>query len=107
MRCAHRNVNGLRSVLKKDVLAPYVDADAVDVMCLSETKIDDSLVPKFKDLLTEVRRELAEKYIRDRSLSLTEITFLLGFSEASSFSRAYRGWTGSAPSAHRESLFSD
>lgn len=61
----------------------------------------------FKDLLTEVRRELAEKYIRDRSLSLTEITFLLGFSEASSFSRAYRGWTGSAPSAHRESLFSD
>jgi AraC-like DNA-binding protein len=61
----------------------------------------------FKGLLTEVRRELAEKFIRDPSLTLTEITFLLGFSEASSFSRAYKGWTGSAPSAHRESLLSD
>jgi AraC-like DNA-binding protein len=60
----------------------------------------------FKAMLTEVRRELAEKYIRDRSLTLTEISFLLGFSEASSFSRAYKGWTGSAPSAHRESLLS-
>ena len=61
----------------------------------------------FKGVLTEVRCELAEKYIRDRSLTLTEITFLLGFSEASSFSRAYRGWTGSSPSAHRESLLSN
>jgi AraC-like DNA-binding protein len=59
----------------------------------------------FKALLNEVRRELAEKYIRDRSLTLTEISFLLGFSEASSFSRAYRGWSGSSPRAHRESIF--
>jgi AraC-like DNA-binding protein len=58
----------------------------------------------FKGLLNEVRRELAEKYIRDRSLALTEISFLLGFSEMSSFSRAYKGWSGSSPSAHRESL---
>jgi len=60
----------------------------------------------FKGLLTEVRRELAEKYIRDRSLTLTEISFLLGFAEISSFSRAYKGWSGSSPSAHRESLLS-
>ena len=59
----------------------------------------------FKGLLTEVRRELAEKYIRDRSLTLTEISFLLGFAEMSSFSRAYKGWSGSSPSAHREALF--
>ena len=60
----------------------------------------------FKGLLTEVRRELAEKYIRDRSLTLTEISFLLGFSEMSSFSRAYKGWSGSSPSAHRQSILS-
>ena len=29
----------------------YIDADGVDVLCLGETKIDDSLVPGFKDLL--------------------------------------------------------
>jgi len=60
----------------------------------------------FKALLNEVRRELAEKYIRDRSLTLTEISFLLGFSEVSSFSRAYKGWSGSSPSAHRQSILS-
>ena len=37
-------------------------------------------------------------------LSLTEISFLLGFSEASSFSRACRGWTGQSPSDHRNAL---
>lgn len=58
----------------------------------------------FKSLLKETRRELAEKYILDKGLTLTEISFLLGFSEASSFSRAYRGWTGQSPSEHREEL---
>ena len=46
-----------------------------------------------------------EKYIRDRSLTLTEISFLPGFAETSSFSRAYKGWSGSSPSAHRDALF--
>jgi len=55
----------------------------------------------FKRLLTEVRRELAEQYIHDRSKSLTEISYLLGFSEISSFSRAFKGWTGQAPSEAR------
>jgi AraC-like DNA-binding protein len=55
----------------------------------------------FKGLLTEVRKELAKQYIQDRSKTLTEISYLLGFSEASSFSRAYKGWTGHAPSEAR------
>ena len=59
----------------------------------------------FKELLAAIRRELAEKYILDNSLTLTEISYLLGFSENSSFSRAYRGWTGMSPSAHRGELF--
>jgi AraC-like DNA-binding protein len=56
----------------------------------------------FKILLTEIRRELAQQYIQDRSKTLTEISFLLGFSEVSSFSRAYKGWTGQPPSEARQ-----
>lgn len=56
----------------------------------------------FRTLLTAVRRDLAEQYLADRSLTLTEITFLLGFSEMSSFSRAYKHWTGRPPSAARQ-----
>jgi len=55
----------------------------------------------FKNLLAETRRELGERYIQDSSLSLTEIAFMLGFSDSSSFSRAYRSWTGQSPSEYR------
>ncbi len=58
----------------------------------------------FKVLLTEIRRELAQQYIQDRTKTLTEISFLLGFSEVSSFSRAYKGWTGHPPSEARQIL---
>jgi AraC-like DNA-binding protein len=55
----------------------------------------------FKQLLNEVRQDLALQYIQDRSMTLTEISFMLGFSEVSSFSRAYKNWTGKSPSEHR------
>lgn len=56
----------------------------------------------FKHLLNEVRQDLALQYIQDRSMTLTEISFMLGFSEVSSFSRAFKNWTGKAPSAMRQ-----
>jgi len=56
----------------------------------------------FRELLSDQRQDMAMKYIRDESLSLTEISYLLGFSEPSSFSRAYKGWTGVSPTSSRE-----
>jgi AraC-like DNA-binding protein len=56
----------------------------------------------FKQLFNDMRRELALQYIQDRSKTLTEISFMLGFSEASSFSRAFKAWTGKPPSAARQ-----
>ena len=58
----------------------------------------------FKQILTEVRKDLALQYIQDRSKTLTEISFLLGFSEVSSFSRAFKGWTGKPPSEARQDV---
>ena len=58
----------------------------------------------FKQLLTEVRQDLAAQYIQDRSKTLTEISYMLGFSEVSSFSRAYKGWTGKPPSEDRQGV---
>jgi AraC-like DNA-binding protein len=55
----------------------------------------------FRELLIRTRRELGARYIHDMSLSITEIAFLLGFSDSSSFSRAYRKWTGQSPSEFR------
>ena len=58
----------------------------------------------FSSLLARIRRETADYYLKDPGLSLTEIAFQLGFSQVSSFSRAYRKWTGISPSAARENL---
>ena len=56
-----------------------------------------ALGTSFKKLLEESRHYLAEKYVNEGTMSMTEITFMLGFSELSSFSRAYKRWTGHSP----------
>jgi len=56
----------------------------------------------YKKVLEETRRQLAERFIRDRNLTLNEITYLLGFSEISSFSRSFKAWTGMAPTMYRQ-----
>lgn len=55
----------------------------------------------FKKLVNEVRQELADVYLHDSGLSLTEISFLLGFSETSAFSRAFKRWAGQSPRDYR------
>ncbi len=55
----------------------------------------------FRKLLDRTREELARQYICDRGVDLTEIAFLLGFSEHSAFSRAFKRWTGQTPSDMR------
>lgn len=57
----------------------------------------------FSRVREDVQRTLAERYLR-QPLSLTEISFLLGFSEPSAFHRAFRRWTGRTPVEHRRAL---
>lgn len=56
----------------------------------------------FSSVLDGTRRELAERYLADSALTLTEIAFLLGFGEQSNFSHAFRAWFGTTPAAWRE-----
>lgn len=55
----------------------------------------------FSAVLDETRSELAQRFIRNHSLTFIEITFLLGFSEISSFSRSFKRWTGVSPTEFR------
>jgi AraC-like DNA-binding protein len=57
---------------------------------------------EFKQLVADTRRRFALRYLRDRRNTLTEIAFLLGYSEASAFNRAFKRWTGSTPLAYRD-----
>ena len=51
----------------------------------------------FSDLLDRLRADLAKRHIADQRISMSEITWLLGYQEASSFTHAFRRWTGMAP----------
>ncbi len=57
----------------------------------------------FKELLEDTRRNLAQTYIKQNNRSIGEITYLLGFSEPSNFTRAFKRWTGKTPAHYRES----
>lgn len=56
---------------------------------------------RFQTLLDETRHALACDYLRDPRLEMTEIAQLLGFSEQSAFTRAFRHWTGETPARWR------
>jgi AraC-like DNA-binding protein len=55
----------------------------------------------FGDLLQSVRRELAENYVKDTQLNVSEIAYLLGFSDQANFTRAFKRWFGLAPTEWR------
>lgn len=55
----------------------------------------------FQTLTEDTRRDLAEGLLRDERHSLAEIAFLTGFSEQSSFTRAFKRWMGTTPASYR------
>lgn len=55
----------------------------------------------FRDVVDDARHKLAVVYLGDHALSMTDVACLLGYSEAAAFTRAFKRWTGQAPSQAR------
>jgi AraC-like DNA-binding protein len=113
LRCSSSSTRVQRS-LSTRVRAALVDAmpngnpseeDIAEAVRTSPRTLQRRLAEQgasFSRLLDDVRRELAEKYIVDQAMTLGEVSYLLGFSEVSAFSRAFSGWTGEAPTRYRK-----
>jgi AraC-like DNA-binding protein len=55
----------------------------------------------FTEVLQQLRRDLAVQYLDDPKLHVSKIAWLLGFHEVSSFTHAFKRWTGKTPSQMR------
>jgi AraC-like DNA-binding protein len=98
----------LRTVVENTIapLLPHAEAQAKTVarrIGLSERTFARRLTAEglsFGGILDELRRDLAVRYL-DENLQASQIAWLLGFQQLSSFSHACRRWTGKSPSEHR------
>ncbi|GMV20075.1 MAG: HTH-type transcriptional regulator VirS [Acidimicrobiia bacterium] len=68
-----------------------------------QRRLDDEGT-SFAEVLDRTRQQIAKSYVADRGLALTEVAFLLGFSEPSAFTRAWQRWFGQSPRAYRAQL---
>lgn len=93
--------NRVKTLLVKELTSGNPSAARVSTaLAMSERGMHRKLAQhetSFQALLDQARYELAKKYLLESTKSATEITFLLGFSEPSAFTRAFRRWTGLAP----------
>ncbi|MGB8756162.1 MAG: helix-turn-helix transcriptional regulator, partial [Pseudolabrys sp.] len=55
----------------------------------------------FAGVLSELRADLAKRYLREEALPISQIAWLLGYQEVSAFTHAFKRWTGKPPSEAR------
>lgn len=61
-----------------------------------QAKLDEEQ-NSFRQILENVRREIAVFHLRRGDMQLTQLAMVLGYSELSAFSRSFRGWYGVSP----------
>lgn len=85
----------------------YQQDEVASALAMSSRSLQRGLQKEgasFKELLEKTRQDLAMKYIVEKELSLVEVCLLLGFSDQSNFTRAFKRWTGKTPNAYRQEL---
>ncbi len=101
-------VNQLKRMLTDLMACGEANADAAcRALKLSRRTLQRRLKAErtsFQKVLTEVRAELAVRYLSDRRLKSLEVAMLLGYSNLSSFTTAFKSWYDMPPAAYREKI---
>lgn len=98
-------VQRLRAWLQRELAEGSVDEQAAaEALHMSRRSLQRHLAAEgmtFRALLAQVRLDAARSAVEEGNQPLAHIAEALGFSELSSFSRAYKRWTGESPAAAR------
>lgn len=95
----------VKSVLKRSLASgrPEVAHVARD-LGMSERTLQRRITGEattFRALLSDARRELSQQLLADPDIHIDEVTYLLGYQDATSFYRAFRDWAGVSPGEWR------
>jgi len=85
-------------------------ANIAEHLHLSERSLHRRLTEQgwnFRNLLNDTRGQMASDYLRDPRLQLAEIAQLLGYSDQTAFTRAFREWAGVTPLNFRKKNYSE
>ena len=95
----------VRRLISRQMATDRIDADSLARQChMSRQTLYRKLKREglsFHELVEDIRKDKALRYVANDHYALGEIAFLLGFSELSAFSRAFKRWTGTAPAQYR------
>jgi AraC-like DNA-binding protein len=111
----------LRSLYQQDGIAGELKRKLADLMARGEANADAACralklsrrtlqrrlkaeKTSFQKVLKEVRAELAVNYLRDARLKSLEIAMLLGYSNISSFTTAFKSWYDMPPAEYRQKI---
>jgi AraC-like DNA-binding protein len=95
----------VRRVLLTNLMRPRSFGEIAGDVNMSERTLRRKLREEntsFRNLLDQLRMEMAIKYLRDTDLTVEAISGSLGFSDAANFRQAFRRWTKAAPHAFRD-----
>jgi len=103
--------NQVRHIIHQELpngdLSEQMVADKLHMSSRSlQRKLNDEQT-NYHLLLTDVRKNLAQTYIRSTQLSLNEIAYLLGFNNQANFTRAFKSWFSLSPSHYRQTVNSE
>lgn len=96
----------VRRVLRTVIVTGHFSADDVaELFSMHRSTLTrhlNELGTNFQDLLGEVRFEIARQLLEDSSMEIIEIASLLGYSNASALTRAFRRWSSTTPADWRK-----
>jgi AraC-like DNA-binding protein len=90
----------VRNLAQDRVRLPLIAEELSITQRTLQRKLKEAGV-SFQQVLDQTRHELAQDYLKQGNLSISEIAFLLGYQEQSSFNHAFKEWTGVNPGAWR------
>lgn len=95
--------------VRQDLLARISDPPSLSQIAAAQNVSPRTLIRRLKlgntsynAILEDVRKTLAEDYLRRSDMSVTRIGYRLGYQDPSNFGRAFRGWFGTSPGKYRD-----